>query len=255
MAFCFAQTDAIECAFGDKLILVASCSSRQHRQSVQTGEGCSNMPARGKATPRHAMHTQCQHAATACSMYAVPAVLIGASTRSHAHTLTRPLARRTCVGQPAATACRPWRECIAGNVVGSQLLRQHLRVVVHPSLGSGVERSAVCGMACCGGNIHNLADLALPHSCSSMQQHLCQLDESRAQARNDFTRPNWSRRPDDELHTDCDSLADQNGGHEVRSLQTEAHAMHATKIHTLTLASRASSALAVRGEAAGLSVR
>jgi hypothetical protein len=31
--------------------------------------------------------------------------------------------------------------------------------------------------------------------------------------------------------------------------------MHATKIHTLTLASRASSALAVRGEAAGLSVR
>jgi hypothetical protein len=168
MAFCFAQTDAIECAFGDKLILVASCSSRQHRQSVQTGEGCSNMPARGKATPRHAMHTQCQHAATACSMYAVPAVLIGASTRSHAHTLTRPLARRTCVGQPAATACRPWRECIAGNVVGSQLLRQHLRVVVHPSLGSGVERSAVCGMACCGGNIHNLADLALPHSCNSI---------------------------------------------------------------------------------------
>ena len=91
MAFCFAQTDAIECAFGDKLILVASCSSRQHRQSVQTGEGCSNMPARGKATPRHAMHTQCQHAATACSMYAVPAVLIGASTRMRSHARAAPV--------------------------------------------------------------------------------------------------------------------------------------------------------------------
>jgi hypothetical protein len=74
---------------------------------------------------------------------------------------------RARISEPSPTSRWPGRQCIAGDVVRPQLLRQHFREVVDAGLGRGVERPPVGGMASGGRDVNDLAALALSHPCDS----------------------------------------------------------------------------------------